>query len=101
MSQWEITRHQVAIAGTVRDQVTGKPLPGATVSVSGASGTQVLQVESDGHFHALDLANGTYQVEASLPGGLYGTDVRQVEVTRTGDGKILMAVAEMQLAGVH
>jgi hypothetical protein len=99
--EWEITRHQVAIAGKVTDIVTGRPLPGARVSVSCTSGKLELTAESDGHFHVLDLANGTYEVEASLPGAGYGNGIKQVTVTRNSDGRIQMAVAEMQLAIAH
>ncbi|GAM10185.1 hypothetical protein OR1_02473 [Geobacter sp. OR-1] len=101
MSEWEITRHQVAIAGKVTDSTTGRPLPGARISVSGLWDTLELNAALDGHFHVLDLENGTYHVEASMPGSGYGTGIKQVTITRNSEGKIQMAVAELQLACVH
>lgn len=97
MSEWEITRHQVAIAGRVTDAVTGRPIPGATVSVATLSGEVELTTAPDGHFHLLDLADGTYELVASKPGGYFGRATRQVTVTRNEAGRILMATADMNL----
>jgi hypothetical protein len=91
VSEWEIVRHQVAIAGYVTDAATGKPIRGAQVEVTNAPGEfkewlaiRALQYgdrweamserpdrtrsAADGHFHFLDLPAGNYKVKASLPG---------------------------------
>ncbi|MBI5656241.1 MAG: carboxypeptidase regulatory-like domain-containing protein [Geobacter sp.] len=103
MAQWEITRHQVAIAGKVTETATGKPIPGARVVISSATVACEVITELDGHFHVLDLADGEYDLEASVSvrGSRYGTATTQATVARNGVGRVLMAVADMQLAVIH
>lgn len=98
MANWETVRHQVAISGSVTDAVSGRPLPGARITVTLPKGEIACAAAHDGHFHVMDLANGTYGLEASMPKGGYGTATRQVTVSRNPEGRVLMAVADMQLA---
>lgn len=97
--QWEIRRHQAAIAGRVVDAQTEKPLAGALVTV--AAGPQRWEIRSgqDGHFHFLDLPDGAYLVTASYPpgGNRYGSAQENVVVSRDGTGRIQMATADLSL----
>ncbi len=55
-----------AISGTVTDAVTGKPIPGATVSIfSGSTFITYAVTDSLGEYVVNGLANGTYTAEAS------------------------------------
>ena len=103
MSEWEVVRHQVAIAGKVTDALTGKGVANVQVTVSSSHGEIILETEVDGHFHALDLPNGSYSlaVSATWPGSPYGTAAATAVVTRDGSGNIHMASADMQLARAH
>lgn len=98
MANWETVRHQVAISGSVTDAVSGRPLPGARVIISTPNGDIECAAARDGHFHVMDLANGTYGLEASMPKGGYGTATQQATVSRNPEGRVLMAVVDMQLA---
>ena len=99
MLNWETTRHQVAISGRVTEAGTGKPLAGATVTVTSARGSVLATTAVDGHYHLLDLADGVYGLTAAcrLPGNRYGTATGQATVSRNGAGRIVMAVADLQL----
>jgi hypothetical protein len=64
------------IAGVIKDQENGVPLPGATVMIKGTSiGTST---DEDGEYFLLNVPVGTYTIEASLIG--YAM-VTQTEVT--------------------
>jgi Carboxypeptidase regulatory-like domain len=54
---------------------------------------------ADGHYHFLDLANGTYTLQAALPaaGSRYGTAQAPATVTRDGTGKIKLVAADLAL----
>jgi hypothetical protein len=54
---------------------------------------------ADGHFHFLDLPNGLYTLNATLPGAgsRYGTAVKLVMVSRDAQGNVTMVVADMAL----
>lgn len=125
MSQWmkiEPTRHQVAIAGRVTDSQTGQAIAGAQVNIKVAPAEFVDRCEllknvqysdhwesmperpdqkhtaSDGHFHFMDLPDGDYTLEATLPrmGTRYGMSHVTVIVSRDGQD-INMAQADMTL----
>lgn len=122
MITWEIVRHQVAIAGRVTDAQTGRAIARALVSILAAPAEftnwlalrrlehgdrwlalverpdRTLTVE-DGHFHFLDLPDGQYTLEASLPGSgtRFGTAQAQAIVARDAQGKIAMAAADIAL----
>jgi hypothetical protein len=100
MSEWEVVRHQVAIAGKVTDALTGKGISNVQVSVSSSHGEINLETAVDGHFHLLDLPNGSYSLAAAAtwPGSPYGTAATTAVVTRDGSGNIQMASADIQLA---
>jgi hypothetical protein len=55
------------IYGTVRDD-KGAPLPGVTITVSGAGAPVVQLSDSQGQFRILGLSPGTYQLDGSLEG---------------------------------
>ena len=103
MSNWETVRRQVAISGRVTDAVTGKPVANAWVTVSSSRGEVDVLTAVDGHFHLLDLPNGSYDLLAAVkrPGSNYGTATAIAEVSRDAAGRIVMAVADMQLGVAH
>src|SRR5947209_8433343 len=93
----EVVRHRVVIAGRIADALSGQPLAGARVEITGAPAafTSLLALRAmagdrwatlaerpdrtstarDGHFHFLDLPAGAYTLTVSLPdaGSRYGT----------------------------
>lgn len=97
--QWEIRRHQAAVAGRVLDAQTDKPLAGALVVVAAGPLRWESRSGNDGHFHFLDLPDGAYQVTASYPlgGSRYGSAPGNVVVSRDGTGRIQMATADLAL----
>lgn len=99
MTTWETVRRQVAIAGRVTNSLTGLPLPRAGISITGLDVTLDLTTTSEGYFHAMDLADGTYTVKATLPeaGSRYGGAQSMAVVSRDGSGKILMARVDLAL----
>jgi hypothetical protein len=99
MTSWETVRRQVAISGRVTDAVSGKPVANARVTVSSSRGEVDVVTAVDGHFHLLDLPDGSYDLLAAFkrPGSNYGTATATAEVSRDAAGRIRMAVADMQL----
>lgn len=104
MTQWqkmEGTRRQVAIAGRVTDRQTGQAIAGADVSVKNADQKLVAnsRTAADGHYHVMDLADGEYTLEASVPaaGSRYGTAQGQATVERDTEHRIKMAVTDFDL----
>lgn len=118
--QVETTRHQVALAGTVSDAQSGKPIPGARVTLSGGPpafaerlALWALQHGSvpgpgrpdhacsaaDGHYYFLDLPDGGYDVAASLPaeGSRYAVAHARFEVSSQPDGRVSMAWVHLAL----
>ncbi len=126
---WQIiepTRHWVAIAGSVVDAASERPLGGVTVEVTGgpqafddrlvlrrrqhgsrwpamAERLDRTRTAGDGHFHFLDLPAGEYTLAASLPaaGSRYGKATAEVVVAAGGgpdsQGNLAMATADMAL----
>jgi hypothetical protein len=115
-------RQQVAIAGRVTDELSGRPVEGARVELTAAPtgfsawlalralesgpGWDALPerpdragVGPDGHFHFLDLPDGKYTVTASHPqaGSRYGTVGASVTVPRSADGSIIRQAADLKL----
>jgi hypothetical protein len=115
VSNWQIARHRVAIAGRVIDGGTAKPIVDAVVSLSGMPAVfeqklamsslmygkrwNTLQQRPDrtrsregGLFYFLDLPDGTYNLIASIPnyGNRYGTAQQSAVISRNkkGDAKI-------------
>jgi len=99
MMECEIVRHQVAIAGRVTDAQTGKSISGAQVDITAGPSRDRSRTAEDGHFHFLDLPDGKYVLNASLPGlgERYGTAEVQAEVSRDAQENIKIAAADMAL----
>lgn len=99
MATWETARHQVAIAGRVTDALTGEGLGGAAVTVDPPGACGAVMTRADGHYHLLDLPDGTYAVSATLPaaGSRYGTLRVSAAVSRGPDGRLRMAAADLAL----
>ncbi|TRO82670.1 carboxypeptidase-like regulatory domain-containing protein [Trichloromonas acetexigens] len=97
--QWEIRRHQAAIAGRVIDAETGKAMPGARVTATAGPLSWESHSGADGHFHFLDLVDGTYGLTASYPpgGSRYGSAQVEAVVGRDGTGRIQLATADLSL----
>lgn len=97
MIEWEIVRHQVAIAGRVTDFQTGKAIAQAQVQI--VEGPDRTRTAADGHFHFLDLPDGQYTLIASLPGSgsRYGTAQAEATVSRDAEDNITMATADIAL----
>lgn len=97
MVQWEQIRHQVAIAGRITDAQTGKPLGGVRVSLAGT--VTATLTAPDGHFHFLDLADGSYTLAAALSpkDTRYGAAQLAVTVARDAHGRLLVATADISL----
>jgi len=70
-----------SIAGHVKDQ-QGNVLPGATVTAQGADFTRSIETLSDGAYHLLDLAPGSYKITVALSG--FTTLVREEIVVEVG-----------------
>jgi hypothetical protein len=122
MIRWETVRHQVAIAGRVSDAQINRALRGVLIRITAgpAEFMNELQIRAlqygenwatmlerpdqtvtagDGHFHFMDLPNGQYTLNASLPGtgSRYGTAASQATVSRSAAGRIVMAVSDTVL----
>jgi len=97
--QWEIRRHQAAVAGRVVDAQTEKNLAGTLVVVAAGPLRWESRSGHDGHFHFLDLPDGAYVVTASYPtgGSRYGSAQANVVVSRDGTGRVHMATADLAL----
>jgi len=70
-----------------------RPVPGATIVVRDASGAQVAQLTSDAKGQAsVDLAPGSYVVEAKPSGGLMGTpEPVTVQLTDAKSGEVTLS----------
>lgn len=80
------------LRGTVRD-TSGAVLPGATVEVSGAAGTQVVVADANGQYRFQALTPGVYALKATLNG--FKSIVMErlgVEVGRTFDVDLRLEV---------
>lgn len=115
-------QHKVAISGRVLDAVTGKPIGGADVSLvtMPAAVDQKLKIASaaygkqwagmlerpdrtksrpDGLFYFLDLADGDYTLQVSMPslGGRFGKLVVPAKVSRDPEGNVKFALLRCPL----
>jgi hypothetical protein len=116
MVQWQLIRHQVAIAGQVINAQTKKAIANVEVMITKAPDafTDWLKLKSlqpgkrspdltrtafDGYFHFWDLPEGEYSLTASLPNAArrYGTAMTTVTVPSKVEGKIIMTAADMAL----
>ena len=80
--------------GTINGKVTGpdgRPLPNASVSVTGQAGnTQTAVTRNDGSFSVSNLTPGTYRVQVQLTGFMALT---QPDVTVSTGSPIVLALA--------
>ena len=122
MVKIEATRHQVALAGQVTDEQTGRAIRGVRVEITSAPSTfqewlnerkkqygdrwdsmnereDRTRTVPDGHFRFIDLPDGQYTLTVSLPGvgSRYSTAQLVVIVTRDDKGNINMAQADIAL----
>lgn len=67
-----------SLVGSVADEVTGEPLPGAVVSVAGDDDART-EADAEGQFVLPDLPVGDVSIRAEHPG--YSAVVEQVEVS--------------------
>lgn len=67
-----------SLVGSVADEVTGEPLPGAVVSVASGDDARV-EADADGEFVLPDLPVGDVSIRAEHPG--YSAVVEQVEIS--------------------
>lgn len=115
---WEIVRHQVAVCGRVLDgrarpvakaQVTLTAMPGAfkqrlkgAASAAGNRWEAPLErpdrtlSRADGIYYFLNLPAGPYTVKAIDPSSGAHAE-KTVSVNRTSDGKMTIAVADLEL----
>jgi len=100
MSKWTEARHQVALAGKVTYAETGRGVEGASVEAAGPSVVRT-RTAQDGLFYFLDLPDGRYTVQASIPGAVnrYATGKTDADVSRDKSGRILRAAVEIALSG--
>jgi hypothetical protein len=122
VSDWEIIQHAVAISGRVTDAQTNTGIGRARVEITagpaefmnalvlraaavgrGWAGQQDRPdrklTAADGHFHFLDLPNGTYTLTATLPGtgSRFGTAQITPAVSRDSLGNLIMTTADIQI----
>ncbi len=122
MNDWEIIQHAVAISGRVIDAQTNKGIGRARVKITAGPSefmnALVLKATAygrrwnglqdrpdrkhaagDGHFHFLDLPNGTYTLTATLPGSgsRYGSAQITPAVSRDSLGNLILTTADIQL----
>jgi CarboxypepD_reg-like domain/Carboxypeptidase regulatory-like domain len=114
-NDWDIVRHRVAIAGSVLDAGTGKPIRDAQVVITAmpAAFKKKLEVAAlpygnrwnsmlerpdktrtrpDGLFYFLDLPDGKYSLSVSIPsyGSRYGKTEQSATVSRDAGGDAKM-----------
>ena len=122
MVNWEVARHQAAIAGSVTDAQTGQAIGGTQVKITAAPqvftdwlALQAMQygdrwssmserpdqtrTAPDGHFHFLDLPDGSYTLTAALPGAgsRYSTAQVAVVISRDSQGHINLVSTSLAL----
>ena len=122
MMNWQVRRHQVAIAGWVVDGATGKPVAGAGVEITampaafkerlkhvslsyGKRWTRVVErpdrtcTRPDGLFYFLDLPDGNYTLRAAIPsfGSRYGKVQQPAVVSHDAKGNTKVAFVKCAL----
>lgn len=119
MAAREEIRRQVTIVGRVTVAETGQPCAGAVVVVTGGppayataiaaraaaygnsprAGFVSARTAVDGHFHFLDLPDGTYTLSATVPGaaGRSAEVTAEATVVRGPDGAVALEPVELEL----
>ncbi|HAS58280.1 MAG: membrane receptor RagA [Algoriphagus sp.] len=87
---------QEIIRGTVLDQSTMEPLPGATVRVEGAQNLEI--TDENGQF-SLTLSEGNYQLTVSFIG--FGTQTVDLSIPLKEEIRIVLVPSDMELQGVE
>src|SRR3954465_11734564 len=70
-SAWAVGETAGRIGGTITEAQTGAPVPGATVTISGASligGPRTVTTGDDGRYEIVEVPGGSYSVEVSYSG---------------------------------
>jgi hypothetical protein len=116
MSVLETTRHALCIIGRVTDAITGLPLSGASISLTGGPGAfQTRQATraavgapdqsstvsaADGSYYFRDLPDGSYTLAsaANIGPGRYATANGSAAVARDASGNVVLATANFTLA---
>lgn len=123
MNAWSIVSHTVAISGRVSDARTDQAIAGAQVNITDGPPEFMAMLdlqtashdrrwknlrqrpdrqhsEQDGHFHFLDLADGTYTLSATLPekGTRCGTAQLSAVVSRDSFGHLIMTTVGLSLS---
>lgn len=70
-----VVRPTGSIRGTVTDAVTGAPVGGVSVNVSGTIGFGSAVTEPDGTYEVTGLATDSYTVDFFDPGGIYAEEL--------------------------
>jgi hypothetical protein len=96
---WELLIHQVAVAGRVLDAETNRPIPDALVRISGNGHAMEKRSAADGHYHFMDVPNGSYTVSASVPGRgtRYAAAEGQVTVSRDPEENLKMQIMDLRI----
>jgi len=122
MNAWSVVSHTVAISGRVSDARTDRAIAGAQVMITGGPPEFMAMLqrlstshgrrwqnlrqrpdrrysEPDGHFHFLDLSDGSYTLSAALPekGTRFGTAQLSAVVSRDSFGHLIMTTVGLSL----
>lgn len=122
MNAWEIISHAVAISGQVTNIQTDNLIAGAQIDIINAPSEFMSMVDlkakshgrswqtmqdrpdrkissRDGHFHFMDLPDGSYTLEATLPGAgsRYGTVQTIAAVSHDSLGQLIMTTVELNI----
>ena len=122
VAQWEIIRHQAAIAGRVTNSQTGEQIGNALVEIIdgpaefndwltlkkiryGERWAYISErpgqtrTSANGHFHFLNLPSGEYTLRASIAslGKRYAIASTTTTVVRDTNGKVTLGNADMEL----
>ncbi len=122
MTTWSIVSHTVAISGRVSDAHTDRAIAGAQVMITDGPPEFMAMLdrqaashgrrwqnlrqrpdrrysEPDGHFHFLDLSDGSYTLSAALPeqGTRFGTAQLSAVVSHDSLGHLIMTTVGLSL----
>jgi len=70
-SAWAVGETNGRVGGTITEAQTGAPVPGATVTISGANligGPRTVTTGDDGRYEIVEIPPGSYSVEVSYSG---------------------------------
>lgn len=87
-----------SVKGTVTDQETGEPIPGAAVIITGGPVTHKLTTNSKGYIYKSGLKNGQYQVKYEKEGYIPAVTSFRLRISQTRD--ISVKLKAMQVVKV-